>query len=429
MLISLALTLAKQDPVSYYLLASGLAHYRVPREHMVAKAVTMVPEGKVAVTYDLDIDRSGSCSMSVTDPRNPLPPTRLHFLFADKGASMAVYRQDLKQFELTEAKRGDFTAVSQETNPEMDVFVRMLVEREGLTAWYENLPAKNKMTTAWEGGKLRIELKSPNQGVVLFLRKGDGRLTRMMLANAAGAIDWTFSFSPYKGTKHPSKEAGAYQVAKFDEMIGEAKAKTPAVAALLKKSYAFYEPGKIFAYRLTESGSVTDVFYSPATFYQKDSTAEWLYDKGKTSLLVAKEGTVYTGSAGRGRLVEAVSKSGTRLETMLRSLIVGRNPMRLLLNDGCTVSEKGAGAVGSDPCKILLCTSQVADFTLTVSQRDGFVYRIASRPKDARGNVLVETVSEFARLDFGKMPKGVKGAKTGDLTTLAPDETPNTVGN
>lgn len=429
MLFSLALNLAQGDPIAFYMQAAAIAQSKVATEHMVAKAVTMVPDGKVAVTYDMDINRAGSCSMTVTDPRNPLPPTRLHFLFGKLGASLTVYREDLKQFELKEAKKGDFTAVSQETNPELDAFVRMLVEQYGLNAWFDNLPDKNKFTAKFEGDKLRLELKTPNQGVVLFVRKGDSRLTRMMLANAAGAIDWTFQLSPYKSIPHPAKLNGAYQVAKFDDMLGEAKAKTPAAAKLLKKVYAYYEPGRKLAYRVTEGGASTDVFYSPDAMAQSDAVASWVFESGSARILVKKENTVYQGKAGRGRLVEAVSKAGSRFETLLRSLVIGRNPMRLLLNDECLVSEKGSGTAGSDSCTILGVTSAVADYTVTVSKADGFVYRIASRPKDARGNVLLETTQEFTRLSFSAMPRTVKGAKTDDLTKLAPAETPNTLGN
>lgn len=416
MILSAIVATSGQFQVHNFVAAMSLSQDKVVKESVFATAHMATSVGQLVIDYDMDVNRDGTCSIQVKDPRVIGPQVRSFYRFGPSVGTCSNYRADLKQIVTYEGKPGSMAEVAKAVDPQFDMFVAMLVEREGLAAWFAELPVKGTWNWYDKGADIKLQLKQNDMLVEFVLRKADSRLTRMTAGRPDGAINWSLKYAKFRNLPDPVAIKGTYRVANFDTEQLTAKA-DKAAAKHLQRAYKYYDPGRSFAFTRIEGDTRTKVSYTPQAVRQEGDGVSWSLTQGEL-VVSAKSGT-YSGPASPGRTVDAVAGAGSRVEPFLRSLVIGRNPVRFMLNDAYQVTVGGSGAVGSDTCTILKATSQYADLMVTCSDKDGFIYMIVARTKDQSGRVLADETSEFERLPgFPPTKVSTKGIKTKNIDAL-----------
>jgi len=371
---------------------------RIKQERINATVETYTGAGILKTTQILDVDRNHEARLEFK-PDVLKPYVEIYYYRINSGVSLAnAYRPESGQYTQSEGQEKTLPALVKSATPAVDDFIVGLLIPEGMAALRDRLePDMKGWQLTKKNGLVTLSLKKNKVSSVVVLNQSTLRPSRMSFANPGSSIQWNFTYGPIKAIKSPSQEKGAYLVAQFDALLASASTNSGAAKSGLDSLYERYDQPSSLGYIVTTDKETTRVFYGQGFAFQSDALAEWKYDGKTLTLLNKSTGKLYSGPATKEDVIKAVAATGSRLETGLRSLILGRNPYRLMLNSFVEVSSKGKSG-GAEPTEILFADSPFADLKITFAQRDGFVLKVESTPKTSNGEKLPTSVSTYKRM-------------------------------
>lgn len=421
MLISALIALPSLNPIAFNLDGMVEAQARIQRERITATADTYSQAGHIVTTQILDIDRGREARIQF-QPDTLKPYVEVFYYKIDKSGSIAnAYRPESGQYTQTKSQEQNLAVFVKAATPTVDDFLVSLLIKDGLDAFVDRL---NPNMPGWQiiakNDTVILILKKNGTNSKVVLNQSNLRPIRMDFSNPGNALSWKFSYAPLKSIAPPSSVSGAFLVSQFDAMLGKATTASQSAKSGLDKLFSRYDSPKSLGYTVTTDGESTDIFYCHEYAYQSDALVEWKYDGSLLTLYNKSTKRLHQGPATREQLIAAVAATGSRIETGLRNLIVGRNPYRLIMNNFTSVASKGQTTQG-EPAEILFADSPFADMKFTVAKKDGFVLKVESTPKTNSGEKLPTSVSTYKRSTGAKASVFAPASATkGTISELSP---------
>ncbi|MFM9873974.1 MAG: hypothetical protein ACKVQS_10980 [Fimbriimonadaceae bacterium] len=419
MVIATLLAIPGFNPVAFHFDGMVEAQAHVKQERIKATVQTFAQQGTINSTQIIDVIRGKEAKIQ-SEPNNIQNFLEIkYYKVTPSGSMTSTYRPVSGQFTQSHGDETSLAQVVKNANSTIDDFVVSLLIPQGMSVMRDQLKSNTKgWTYSPKSGRVILALKTKDALTEITLDQKSLRPSKMKFVNQGAALIWTFQYEPMKPIKWPKSEPRAFLVSQFDPMLGKANTKTASAKTGLEHLFERYDAPESIGYTVTVGKETTEVYYSQSSAYQSDSFAEWEYDGYTLTLLNKANGKVYAGKASREDVIAAVASTGSRIETGLRSLIIGRNPYRLMLNSFSDVSHKGA-AKASEPAELLFADSPFADLQLTIAKKDGFVLKIESTPKTQRGQKLPTSISVYKRLTGAKTKVSAPAsAQKGNLSEL-----------
>lgn len=394
------------SPIDYFFDAFVHNQALVKSERIVASSQVYAETGNSFGKYIIDIDRPHRMQIFIEPVSLGMVPERYYYSAADSTPSALIYRPMTGQFVKSTVPGASLPQLVKQATPNIDELLSGLASGDGWRPFLQKLRSEGGSSWRWKkvGKETKLYLKTNAAQFDIRFTGSVIRPTLMQFGNANGLIKWTFQYLPPKKFSSPARESNAYEVAQFDAMLGTAKAASNTAKLTLDRLLARYDGAKSVAYISKTGSDVTKVVYSRTGIYQSDRFADWTYDGRRLTLYNKTTKQLFDGKATASEMIEAVAKSGTRVEVNLRSLMQGRNPFRLLLSDTQTVQTAKGRSVG-EQADWLQSKTPDFDLKLAVAKSDGFVLCIESSPK-MDGKVVATTVTRFERFK-GSIPNQI----------------------
>ncbi len=407
------------SPVDYFFQEFINNQIRVKSERIVASSQVYAETGNSVGKYVIDIERPRRMQIFVEPVSLGMVPERYYYSVAESTPSALIYRPMSGQYVKSTIPGVKLPDLVKQATPNIDELLSGLASGDGWKPFLTKLHKDGGTNWKWKkiGKETQLSLKTSTAQFDIRFSGAEIRPTSMQFGNVNGLIKWTFDYQPAKGFKNPAAEKNAYEVAQFDAMLGTAKAASQTAQGTLDRMLARYDGAQPVAYVSKTGSDQVRVVYSRSGIYQSDKYAEWIYDGRRLRLYDKTTKRLYDGAATSAEMVEAVAKSGSRVEVNLRSLMQGRNPFRLLLNDSDQV-QSAKGQSLAERADWIQSKNPAYDLKIAVARTDGFVLCIESSPK-MDGKVVSTTVTQFERVK-GSIPNriGPSGLKGRPVTEL-----------
>ena len=390
-------------PVPFVIEGMVEAQARASKERIEATSRVVASDGAMDFSYVIDVIRNREAQILVKE--TPLKREEIYYYKNNDGSAVAyAYHPHSGQYTQSEGGEQAFGAFIKAATPDLDDFLIGLIVPTGLAETSKRIDIYNpawKMET--KNGLITMTYQIAKASSKIVVNQKDLRLRKAAFENGAGGIIWDVKYSPIKTITPPSKVAGAYQVAQFDELLGNPAGTSAAAKSTLQKVMGRYEQPDSIAYIATTDNETTTVSYSKSYAYQSDNFATWSYDGKTLSLLNKTNKKFYSGPASRQDVIKAVAATGSRVEINLRSFMIGRNPYRLLLNDFSSIDAGKSTTQSGESADILKAKLVFADITMTVAKKDGFVLKVESTPIASDGSKLPKSISIYKRIEGGNL--------------------------
>lgn len=397
MLTATLLGLSSITPLSFLLDSSSNAQSRLLSERITAKSIIYSTTGTLETSYLIDVKRDQSARIQLPPATNKPYPEHYFFDVKSSPALAFAYQPNSGQYTRSEGRQIPLPEFIAAANPQFDEFLTAFLTKDGIKSVISRLDlASNNWRISRTSTAISLKYTAKEATTEVKLNPKSKRIVEFNSGNAAGAISWKFTYGTYSPYSLPPKVKDAYEVSQFDDLIGKAQTANSVTDSSLKKLFAAYEPNQSIAYTTTTKSETVRVYFSPKLVAQSDNLTTWTYDGKTVQILDKATNRYYEGPATRDTLLDAVAQIGSRVEVNLRSLIIGRNPMRLLLNDYST-AKTTSKITSPERAEVISAESLFADLKLTVSQRDGFLLKIESTPIGMRGDRLPTTTTTFKR--------------------------------
>lgn len=370
---------------------------KIQRERITATSTATNSTGQAITKYIIDVDRNKLAQIEMPPAQSRLFPEIYYYNPSGSNPVAYAYQPESKQYTRSAGKNADLDKFVADATPQVDPILHSFLTEKGFRPLIDKL---NQDPKAWrisrKPGQITLEYEW-NELVSQF--KIDSRTYRVksfVAGNPTGSIQWDFVYGTYKKPTPPPEIAQTYQVVQFDGMVGHAATPDKQSGNTLQTLYARYEPSQTIAYQSTSDKEKVSVYYSPKRIAQSDSIADWEYESGTLLIFDKASKRYFEGPASSREVIMAVAKTGSRVEVNLRSLLIGRNPFRLMLNDFADVKNAGR-ASETEPAELITADSPLASMKLSVAKSDGFVLRIIATPKGQNGATLPPSIITFKR--------------------------------
>jgi len=379
-------------------------------ERILATSEVYTPSGFLKTDYILEVERPNRWKLTVKQNSAIAHEEVYYYDLGKQEGVCVIYRPKSQQYIQSTAEATNLTEFIGKVTPNIDEFLIVLATEHGLDTLRERLDiANNKWTVSSEKGLTKLKYKQNDGTTEINFPPRSLRPSNFTFVNMSGVIKWNLKYEKVSQIVNPAAQEGSYEVAQFDEMLGKGKSTSAQAEKTLNLLFSRYDKPKALAYTSVSGPEKVTVYFTPRLAYQSDDKATWTYDGRELKLYNRKLKTTYSGVASVAELTDHVARTGSRIEQNLRSLLIGRNPYRLMLNDYSTISAtSGAGATES--AKWIESKTSMFDMKFAVAN-DGFVLRIESQPKTVHGEKLPITVTSFAR-KTGAIPKEIAPAGT-----------------
>ncbi|MCB0826676.1 MAG: hypothetical protein KDC26_10845 [Armatimonadetes bacterium] len=387
MLIAALIALPQKSFTDFVL--DGMAYRQWAEHDEVIIATETRTDGK-KVVYELNLSRPNVTSIKVTGVPE-IPASRTMVI---EPESFTIFDTKLRQYERHVMPDLSLAEVIGQYAPQIDPFVAGLINEGGLEEWLETIRdhGEFKLKNVPSGYAIRFE--SPRTSAELFITAGRPKLAGITMKAEGLDSRWTLNYRPLKSKF--ALPGDAYEVAKIDPTKSLPKG-SPQAKNLLTTVIATYERPSAMNYAVKEDGQEIKVWYRSDFVAQESDGVFWSFDGTRLSIR-DKDGAVYTGKASGTLVVETVAKAGTRVEPMLRSWVLGENPLaRLVTGDGNAKATGDKQWQGKTWDTITAETSQLR-VTLFVDKNSHFVGRVLSEPKDESGKVIIQRERVFREL-------------------------------
>ena len=199
------------------------------------------------------------------------------------------------------------------------------------------------------------------------------------MKEAQFGTEWRLSYRPQTGAIAFTPPQGAVKTSELRADTVMPTFASAAARAVVTKVFAKYDQPKRLAYEVTAPDEKSQVWILSGNVRQSDSKADWSVKGGRFELLDKGRGHMVEGEAALFKIVDAVAKSGTRVEPLLKVLLRGQNPFRIYFGSNANVSITGTARINGHKCALVESTSLRSKVTLVVRESDGFVLSLSSR--------------------------------------------------
>lgn len=419
MIISASIASLVFRPVPFLFDGMDENQAHIKAERILATSEVFTPNGALKTEYILDVLRPNQWKLTVkANPAFTFEEVYYYDLGKEEGVCV-IYRPKTGQYIQSTAQASNLTELVNKTTPKIDEFLIILATQNGFDTLRERLDISNtKWTATTKNGRTSLKYKQDDGTTEIEFPKSSLRPANFTFVNLSGVIKWHIKYENGIKLQSPASIKGSYEVVQFDDMLGRGKTTSPEAENALNSLFANYDKPKYLGYVSNSTAGKVSVIYTPNLVYQSDDLATWTYNGRDLKLYDKKMKTTYSGTATGVELIDYVARTGSRIEANLRSLILGRNPYRLLLNDYTTIStSSGTGA--SESADWIRAKTSVFELNIAVAKKDGFVLKVESQPKTVRGESLPKTVTTYSR-KTGAIPNEIapKGTKQAPVSKM-----------
>lgn len=303
----------------------------------------------------------------------------------------------------------------------MDGWVLAMLAANPLAGLREQAKSMNERRYSFAAGRQVVRLKGATGVVHLEFHPRSGRVLLVRTAQGGATVERRFSYPQRRPALTPSPAPGSRRVAEIDPLTlpptyADASARQATQAMFARHDRR--EPSTLTI--ATPEGEVRAWLASGAV-RQRDPWVDFSYAKGRLTLVRLKDGAAWQGDAGGSEVLEAVAAAGSRVDPMLRLLLRGENPYRLLLGRRSKVRVAGSLGSGAQEALILEGDSPSLKVTLYVRKSDSRVIGLVSEPKTKEGETVPAGVRRF---EYGPAPSSgdlsLSPAKVRPLAELLP---------
>ena len=393
------------DQVDHILGLSAEAHRKVKSEQIVAQLTTTDAAGKKSTTYTIAREVPARFAITVNDDADPSPPRRWMF-----GAGQVIVMEpSTEKYMVHNTPAGTTIEQSLEQElPNIDQFARLLLKQNGLEEWAEI----NRQVPYWKHrkGQPILAFDQPNLGGKMVFDPVTHRITELVtrVGQTTSSYKITYSDLPQKDPFQVGENA--YQVAMLSDPadLPDMNAETKAFVSKLLRNY---EPPRSIAYQVQDDFGTADVYYTRKGVYQASNNARMQYN-GK-QMVIAFGGKTYRGAARQEQFLAGAEQAGTRVDPMLRDLIMGVNPVGRILESTDEARLAGRATVDGESCTVLKAENDNLVLTFYVRQSDQFIKKIETTLPSTPNYKGVRT---FKKLKDASTPPEIEASSARPLT-------------
>lgn len=397
MVIGLLLLATKGDTVDQTLLRVAAVHEALGTAVFRADSKSVVDGVAQSVRYDVSYMRPGDFTIKQTT-LGSADPVRI---LSKSGNRLLVFDPRTKQYarRIFKGEVGIVDAVGA-SGFQIDPLVIEMIKPGGMGEWVEQFKQLRNWKLQPTGPNWKLTLTGGAGEATIDVQAATGRLAGLHAKVGSKTTDWTIT---YPSGKHAAfrTPSGSYEVAEIDpSLLNPTYADSEARRAIEKVFRAFDRP-KSLAVKVSSGERQYSVWYRPGGIRQSDGNTDWSLVKGE--LTVVDHATTYRGKSSVRETIDRLPQTRSRVEPLTRALMKGQNYFRLLLGSGERVKTSGKTQIEGSECTILTANGRVAETTLIVRDRDGYVLSLSTRPLGS-GNVTGTDTS------FSYLPTSDAGA-------------------
>lgn len=404
MLIAALAVLSSTRNVDYFSKVLSMRQAEVSQEHIVAVSAAVTPRTASRTTHSLDIVRGKRAHLTIDSDFRPYD--EIAYFVLGENPSATVYRPDLGQYIKQDYPQiKTFAEMVRTATPSYDSFLGALLDPNGMKDFLAAFRAAGKWTeTSGIGKPIKLNYVEGFNIMELTMDGKSGRLVRALIANDQGRVEWTMRYSPLKNRPNPADVKGAFEVKNFNETLAKPNAPINRNEAMMK-IFERHEKDQVFAYSISDDGVRTRIYSGPGVVGQDDGQINWIYSNGILTLQNRTIKTVFRGKASASQAIDAVANAGSRVDPILRDVMLEVNPFRGMLEQG------GSSVTTVRQGSKFVTTAKVDTVTFRItSQADGTVLDINTVIRDVDGALLTQSNRELTP-DSSWRP-GVKGTQS-----------------
>lgn len=398
------------QPVPYLFDGLGAKQEHTVSERIHATSEVYTPNGFLTTNYVIEVERPNRWKLTIKPNKVVVHEEVYYYDLGQKSGVCVIYRPKSGQYVQSTAEASNLTEFIGKVTPNIDEFLIALATQHGFDILREKLDISNsKWSFSNKGDKTTLKYKQDDGTTEVTFPAKSQRPSNFTFVNMTGVIKWNLKYEAGSKFINPAAAKGSYEVVQFDEMLGKAKATSSAAEQTLNLLLGHYDAPKSLGYTVTSATEKFTVQFTPKMAYQSDDKAAWTYDGRELKLYNKRLKTLFVGAATSAELLDYVAQTGSRVEHNLRSLLIGRNPYRIMLNDYTTVSQSKGSSLPESAQWISAKTSM---FSVNMAvAKDGFVLKLESEPITIHGEKLPKTVTTFVR-KTGAIPNSIAPAGT-----------------
>lgn len=319
----------------------------------------------------------------------PSKGTAKRYIFAKN--QLVTVEVSTQKYVVNSTDKSEPIAKIIDENLEIDLFPKLLMLPDGMDEWKSIFSA----TSNWKAvyGKPIVRLDSGGTFGELSLDIRSNRIGKFVNRTSDIRSDWTIHYKPLTDKSVFSPPKNGYQVVALTDPAAMPKM-DKATSGVVNRMLRLYEPPKSLALQITDSDEITKIFYTKKGVRQEGQRVSFTYN-GK-NLLVSANGSTYHGASQPSDVFDAVANAGSRVDPILRDLILGVNPIRRMLETVSSLKTIGTSDINGQACTILQGKSQSVTLTLYVTKSDYQVRRITT---SAPGSINYESSRDFLKIN------------------------------
>ena len=379
MLLSLVLVNAAIQPANYLVQTCGLAHARLDKGAVEISVKTVGAASSETADYILDYDRSVGADLKIKRKR-PMQ------IVVTKD-TVFEYDASTKQYSEKPRFDGELSSTLKHSAGVLDELVASLVDKDGVSRWLSEF----KKSTSWRfrsSGEqdLTVEAGDSDGRISVTIDARSKLLKSVSMKSDKYGTDWKFKYGTAPREIAFVVPPGSYKTNDIRPDIAPPTYSSAEAKRAVESVFAKYDNPKELGYQAGVNGELTSVWIDHGRIRQQDESSDWTLAGGKLTLLDLRRQQIVVGPSTLTRTVDAVAKSGTRVEPLLKLMMRGINPFRFYFGQNCNVSVTGSTKIDGKACTLLEASSPVARYSLVVRSNDGFVLSLASISASGNGD-------------------------------------------
>lgn len=373
----LVLSTVDLRPADYLIEKCSTAHSRLAGSSVDIHVDTVGAASTEKTDYSLVYDRSQGADLTIKRKR----PLRI-VVTKDK---LVEFDASTHQYAVKPRIEGELSTVLKHSAGVLDELVAALTDPEGVKRWLSAL-RKNGTWKFGEGsGTLSVETGTEDGRLLVSVYPDTMLLKHVSMKSDRFGTDWTFRYKPAASQIEFTAPKDAYLTNDIRPEIVTPTYDSLEAKRITEAMFAKYDNPKALAYEVRANAEKVSVWVDHGRVRQRDEKSDWTMANGRFLLLNLNQKHQVSGAASLSKVINAVAKTGARVEPLLRLMMRGINPFRFYLGHNSTVSVSGKAKVDGRDCALLTVNSPSSKLSLIVRTSDGFVLSLASLSSSANG--------------------------------------------
>jgi hypothetical protein len=170
---------------------------------------------------------------------------------------------------------------------------------------------------------------------------------------------------------------------------------------VLEASIAAYERPRELIVMVDERGETRRFWIGKSGVRERQGNVEWAYTGRRLMVRDERNKKFYAGTANLSAAFSAIQFVGGRIDPTLRLMMLGRNPVREILEPNHVVKSVGSITMDNAPASVLSISGPGMRIGLVVRQSDGLVASMTTENVDASGKTLHRSERRFRYQSVG----------------------------